>query len=51
MTNYELIKITGGADLITSTIINALVRLVDTTLELGRTLGTSIRRYTDGNLC
>ncbi len=51
MTNKELIAIHGGADNLTSTIINAFVRLIDETLELGRTLGTSIRRYTDGELC
>ena len=50
MTQDELITIHGGADL-PSTIINALVRLIDITLELGRSFGSSLRRLKDGNLC
>ena len=50
MSNDELLTIHGGADL-PSTLINALVRLVDITLEVGRAFGSAIRRLKDGDLC
>ena len=45
----ELISIVGGS--ISGTMINALVRALDILLEIGRSLGTSIRRYSSGNYC
>ena len=50
MTSKELLNVKGGAD-IPSTIINALVRLIDITLELGRSFGSSFRRLKDGDIC
>ena len=45
----ELVNVVGGA--ITATLINALARAVTTILDLGRTLGSSIRRSRTKNYC
>ena len=45
----ELKKIKGGA--ISGTIINAIVRSVTLALELGRSLGSALRRLKDKNKC
>ena len=50
MTESELLKIYAGSQ-INSTLLNALIRLTTTSLELGRTLGTVIRRAIDKNKC
>ena len=45
----ELKEIKGGA--ISGTIINAIVRSVTLALELGRSLGSALRRLKDKNKC
>lgn len=45
----ELININGGS--ISGTLINAFSRGISSLLDLGRSLGTSIRRIMSGNLC
>lgn len=45
----ELKNIQGGA--IGSTMITALVRGINTILDLGRSLGTAIRRIQTKNMC
>lgn len=45
----ELIEIRGGST--TSTIINTIVKVVTTAIEIGRTVGTIIRRKISGNKC
>lgn len=49
MNKEELINIYAGA--VSGTIINALVRGLTFALELGRSLGTAIRRTKNKNLC
>ena len=44
----ELIEIKGGT---TTTIINTVVKVITSALELGRTVGTIIRRKLKGNMC
>ena len=44
----ELQEIVGGVN---ATYINAIVRGVNTILDIGRSLGSVIRRLTSGNLC
>lgn len=44
----ELQNIVGGAN---ATYINAIVRGVNTLLDIGRSLGSAIRRLTSGNIC
>ena len=46
----ELLAIMGGLDL-NGTIINAFSSGIKTLLELGRSLGTAIRRVVDGSVC
>lgn len=46
----ELCEINGGVNF-SSSIINALATGVRAILELGRSLGSAIRRGTSGNMC
>ena len=50
MTNEELCKVYGGLSLTTS-LLNTIARFISTSLELGRSLGTSIRRAIDKKKC
>lgn len=50
MSNEELIKTYGGITLST-TLLNTLAKLLGTSLELGRTLGTTIRRAIEKKKC
>ena len=47
MTEQELKQIVGGS----ASYINALVRGVNAILDVGRSLGSAIRRLIDGSLC
>ena len=49
MRDEELKQIEGGA--ITATWISAFARGINSILELGRSLGSSIRRLQNGRLC
>ncbi len=44
----ELQQIVGGTS---ATYINAIVRGVNAILDIGRSLGSAIRRVVNGNLC
>lgn len=48
--NATLHNISGGAK-ISGTLINALSRAVNTLLEVGRSLGSSIRRIVKKKIC
>ncbi len=50
MESYELIEIRGGAGL-SGTVISAIVRAFSLALELGRSLGTALRRSKTKNYC
>lgn len=45
----ELLNINGGS--ISGTMINAFSRALNSLLDLGRSLGSAIRRIASGNLC
>ena len=49
LNNRELKSINGGA--ITSTLINAIVKGFSLIIELGKSLGSTIRRVTSGKTC
>lgn len=51
LNNKELMNIEGGASLLTATFLNAAARMISTIMDVGRSLGTSIRRITSGNTC
>lgn len=46
----ELVQIYGGAN-ISGTLINSIVRGIEAILDLGRSLGSSIRRIGSNNIC
>lgn len=46
----ELLKIEGGLSL-SGSIINSFVRGINSLLDLGRSLGTAIRRITSNSVC
>lgn len=50
MIESELKYIKGGTKIL-GTIINAAVRLFNLVLELGRTIGSSIRRSDENKVC
>lgn len=50
MTKKELMKIKGGAG-ISGTLINGFVRGIEQFLNIGRSVGTAIRRLGSGNIC
>ena len=49
LNKQEPIKIEGGA--ISGTLINAFMRSINTLLDLGRSLGTAIRRASSNRVC
>lgn len=49
--NEELNAISGGAFKFTASIFNALSRTINTILDMGRTVGTSIRMYVTKKRC
>ena len=49
LTKEQLKQIEGGA--ISGTLINALIRGVNSILDLGRSLGSAIRRISENNVC
>lgn len=50
MNDIEMCKINGGGN-INGTVLNALSRFINTILELGRSIGSSLRRGTSKNYC
>lgn len=49
LNNQELIEITGGA--ISASLINSLARGITSLLDLGRAIGSAIRRITSKKIC
>ena len=50
MNSEELLAINGGVN-ITGTLINGLIKGMNTVLDIGRSIGTAIRRAITGNIC
>lgn len=50
LNDLELYEINGGFS-INATFINAIARIVTTILDVGRSIGSSIRRYKTKNMC
>ena len=50
LTNDVMLQIQGGAS-ITGTFLNSLIRGISSLLELGRSVGTAIRRIGSHQLC
>lgn len=49
LTKQELHQIMGGA--ITAAFLNAIARGINAILDLGRSVGTAIRRIGNGSVC
>ena len=50
MTKNELIEVRGGGG-ISASMLNAVARVASVLYELGRSLGSAIRRTSSGNIC
>ncbi len=50
LTKKEAVQIYGGVNL-SGTIVTAFLKGIDIILELGRNLGSAIRRIQDHNVC
>ena len=50
MIEEELFSISGGAS-INTTLVNTVIRFITTALELGRSLGSAIRRGLEKTKC
>ena len=49
--NKELMDIIGGANWLTASFLNAASRAIDTVMDIGRSLGSAIRRAFSGKIC
>lgn len=49
LNNSELLEIKGGA--VSATLINAIVKGIELLMNLGKMLGSTIRRATSNNPC
>ena len=47
----ELLNIDGGANWLSASFLNAASRALSTLYDLGRSLGTAIRRTINGSVC
>ena len=50
LNNQELMNVEGGAGL-TASFLNAISRTISTLMEVGRNLGSALRRTISGNTC
>ena len=51
MSDNELISIYAGSSTVSATLLNAIIRGLNTLYELGRSLGSFIRRKESNELC
>lgn len=51
LNKQELLSIEGGAINFNGTLISSMTRGINTLLDLGRSLGTAIRRIQNDNIC
>lgn len=49
--NDNLSNIKGGANAISSTLINAFTNVIKVLYDAGHGVGSAIRRFAEGNLC
>lgn len=49
--NNELLKVDGGTDVISATMINSIYKIVSFIYELGEALGSYIRRSNEDKMC
>jgi len=51
MRKEELVLVVGGASSLSGTVLNAVIRAVNVAFEIGRALGSAIRRIKTGQTC
>jgi len=51
LNDKELMDITGGANWLTAAFFNAAARTIETVMDVGRSLGSAIRRAFSGKVC
>ena len=51
LNNKELMNIEGGANWFTASFFNAASRTISTLMDIGRSLGSAIRRAISGKVC
>lgn len=51
LSKQEMLNVSGGANWFSASFLNALSRAVTTLMDLGKSLGTSIRRTINGTVC
>lgn len=51
MSDSELMSIYAGSNTVSATLLNAIIRGLNTLYELGRSLGSIIRRKEENELC
>lgn len=49
--NNELLKVDGGTDVISATMLNSIYNIVSFIYELGEALGSYIRRNNEDKMC
>ena len=47
----ELMDVIGGANWLSASFVNAAARAVDTLMNVGRSLGSAVRRALSGKVC
>ena len=50
LNNNELLEIAGGVNW-SAAFFNSVARAIDTVMNVGRSLGSAIRRLTNGSMC
>lgn len=51
LNNKELMDIMGGANYFSASFFNAAARAIDTIMDIGRSLGSAVRRAFSGKVC
>ena len=51
LNNKELMIVDGGSNWLTAAFFNAAARALSTIVDIGRSLGSSIRRAINGSYC
>lgn len=49
--NSQLAKIRGGADTVSSAVINAFTNVIKVLFDAGHSVGSAIRRISEDSLC
>lgn len=47
----ELVEISGGANIVSGTLLSAISKLINSMLDAGRSLGSAVRRMKSGSMC